>query len=215
MQATTVILEGADGSGKTQITEQVAARLRGYGLRVFTLADPGSTALGARVRGLLGVDDGASAIAATALAKFLLYQAARVETEQTLLAPALEAADVILFDRWVPSTYVFQVLMAKLDESLVLNIVESTCGYRTADVALYLAVAPDVLKRRLARRDGRVTMLKECEREVFAYEAMIADHGGWQTNWHPINAEATIQDVVTGVTELVWAMHDTRKALAY
>ncbi len=204
--AVTVLLEGVNGCGKTETGHQVASQLRGYGLKVMELADPGSTRVGVQLRRLLGLDGGEK-LPLDQLTRFLLYQASRVQTEQELLRPALDHADVVLLDRWVPSSLVYQSMLSGIAEEIVTAVVESTCHYLTCDVALYLRVDHKTALGRLKRRDVVVPRLADVEREVVAYDFMVHQGSGWQgDHWHELDASYGLQHVVTSVVELTYGM---------
>ncbi len=211
MTAVTVLLEGVDGCGKTETGHQVATQLRGYGLKVMELADPGSTRAGVQVRRLLGLDGGEK-LPLDQLTRFLLYQASRVQTEQELLRPALDHADVVLLDRWVPSSWVYQSMLGGIAPEIVAAVVESTCHYLTCDVALYLHVDAKTALGRLKRRDVVVPRLADVEREVAAYDVMVHESSGWQgDHWHELNASYQLRDVVTSVVEVVYGMFEAAR----
>jgi dTMP kinase len=100
-----IVLEGAEGVGKSTQLAHLASRLRTRGRTVTTVREPGGTPLGEAVRGLLldpaGDVDGA--------AEALLYMASRAQLVAGVVRPALERGEDVLLDRFFLSTYAYQV----------------------------------------------------------------------------------------------------------
>ena len=111
-----ITLEGIEGGGKTsQIANMVAfIESRGYACR--TTREPGGTAIGTQIRGVLlnpanhDLDP---------LSELLLYVADRVQHIQAVIAPRLAAGDVVLCDRFFDATLVYQGYARGLDKTLI------------------------------------------------------------------------------------------------
>jgi dTMP kinase len=99
-----LVIEGPDGSGKTTQVELLAARLRARGLEVLTTREPGGTPLGQRLRVLLLDADGSP----DPRTETLLLAADRAEHVARVVRPALAAGRVVVSDRFVPSSLVYQ-----------------------------------------------------------------------------------------------------------
>lgn len=203
MKALTVLFEGVDGAGKTTLIRRVKATCELAGMQVAVLQDPGATELGISIRNWLQVNDRQSdeTVRLHRMTRFLLYQASRVQAEQELLLPAIENSDIVLMDRWVPSTVVYQHMIGNLPWEVVESVVENTCSYLQFDVALYLQVSAMTAARREHDRKQRfgapnAQALAMSTRLVNAYEQIVADGGGWQgSHWRYIDGEQR-QDLV-------------------
>ncbi|MGZ8735060.1 MAG: dTMP kinase, partial [Acidimicrobiia bacterium] len=105
-----IVLEGADGSGKSTQVARLAERLRAGGRTVVETFEPGATALGGRIRAL--VLDGPSAsvggAAPDAVTEALLMAADRAQHVAEVVRPALARGDWVVCDRFVPSSLVYQ-----------------------------------------------------------------------------------------------------------
>jgi dTMP kinase len=102
---TFVTLEGIEGVGKTSAMAHVAAWFRDRGHEVVCTREPGSTALGERVRELL-LDPHGAAIAP--LTELLLMFAARAQHLAEVVRPALAAGRTVVCDRFTDATYAYQ-----------------------------------------------------------------------------------------------------------
>ena len=108
-----IVLEGAEGAGKTTQISLLANRLEGAGFPVLTLREPGGTPLGDSIRELLL--DPSREICSEAEA--LLFLASRAQIVRTEIDPALSRGVVVIMDRFFLSTYAYQVAGRGLDES--------------------------------------------------------------------------------------------------
>lgn len=97
--------EGLDGSGKTTQMRLLARRLRAEGGDVVELAEPGTTEIGKKIRSIL-LDPSHEKM--SPVAEMLLYFAARAQTVDEILRPALERGAMVLSDRWTDSTRAYQ-----------------------------------------------------------------------------------------------------------
>lgn len=100
-----ISFEGVDGCGKSTHARMLAAQLRGAGLDVLEVRDPGSVALSEAIRQLL-LDPANGAL--TAHAELLLYEAARAQLVDERIAPALAQGRVVVSDRFFDSTTAYQ-----------------------------------------------------------------------------------------------------------
>ncbi|MFW6133914.1 MAG: dTMP kinase [Planctomycetota bacterium] len=100
-----IVLDGPDGSGKSTQLARLATWLRGSGLEVIEIRDPGGTAVGDRIREIL-LD--AAHAEMTVGCETLLYMASRAQLWPERIAPALADGACVLCDRWVSATVAYQ-----------------------------------------------------------------------------------------------------------
>lgn len=127
-----VVVDGIDGCGKSTQASLLAAAL-GVESRLH-LREPGSTALGERLRELLlshefHIDPGVET---------LLFAAARRQMLEEIVAPALARGLSIVCERFHPSTYSYQSLAGELDEEAVLGLLHTWAGEPRPDLILLL-----------------------------------------------------------------------------
>ncbi len=99
-----IAFEGPEGSGKTTQLRRLYRRLRRAGVPVVRTREPGGTRLGERLRALLKRADQNPAPEA----ELFLFLAARAQLVSTVIRPALAAGQVVLCDRYSPSTLAYQ-----------------------------------------------------------------------------------------------------------
>lgn len=97
--------DGVDGAGKTTQSKLLAEWLRSEGYAVTTCRDPGGTPAGDRIRQLL-LDRNTGSL--SPLTETFLYMASRCQLMEEVIRPALERLEIVLCDRFVLSTVVYQ-----------------------------------------------------------------------------------------------------------
>lgn len=102
MRGRFITFEGIDGSGKSTQLATTAAALRAGGIDVLETREPGGTALGEALRGILLRQ------AMSPLTETLLMFAARVEHIDEVIVPALGTGHWVLCDRFTDATYAYQ-----------------------------------------------------------------------------------------------------------
>ena len=139
--------DGPDGGGKTTQVARLIAWLRDEGREVVACRDPGGTALGDRIRGLLLDHDEHVAIALRA--EMLLYMASRAQLVEERIRPALEAGRVVVCDRYLLANVVYQGHAGGLDVDDLWHVGRVATGGLLPDLTLVLDLPPEVAAARL------------------------------------------------------------------
>lgn len=145
-----VVVEGADGAGKTDLCAGLADALRAEGRDVVALREPGGTALGEQIRTIL--KDPASVVCDRAEA--LLFAAARAQLVAEVIVPALDRGAWVLVDRFGDSTEIYQGIARGLGIVTMRELTGFATAGVTPDRVLALQIDVDVAARRMGRRDG-------------------------------------------------------------
>lgn len=98
-------LDGIDGSGKSTQVRLLAEALGQRGYELAVCRDPGSTALGERLREILLHHHGTPIHRRS---EMLLYMAARAQLVEEVIRPALAGGRVVLSDRFLLANVVYQ-----------------------------------------------------------------------------------------------------------
>jgi len=202
-----ITLEGGEAAGKSTQIARLAERLRRQGRLVLELREPGGTPLGEKIRHLLKHDpDGRGMSPETEL---LLMNASRAELVRTRILPALRSGQVVLCDRFYDSTIAYQGHGRGLDLAAVQSVIQLAVGGLRPDRTLWLDVAPEIARTRLAGRkaaQGSAEPSDRFDEEQAAFFARVA-HGFRESfhaepdRWQHVDAGGTLD----GVEEAVWS----------
>lgn len=140
-----IALEGVDGSGKSTVARALVERLASSGDEAILVREPGGTALGEVVRGLLldseRLDD---------WAEVFLFAAQRSELAREVVLPALESGTWVVSDRSYYSSIAYQGRGRGLGEDKVRAINEIGLDGVVPHHVFVLDVEPDLA---LARQE--------------------------------------------------------------
>jgi dTMP kinase len=144
-----ITFEGPEGGGKSTQVQRLAAYLRSMNMPCTLLREPGGTPIGDRIRQIL-LDPTLREM--TQRAEILLYAASRAQLVEERILPALKRGDVVLCDRFVDSSLVYQGYAPDwdLDEVKAINRI-ATGGLRPHRTYL-LDLPVDESERRLKKR---------------------------------------------------------------
>ncbi|CAN5131927.1 hypothetical protein BH18CHL2_BH18CHL2_11220 [soil metagenome] len=153
-------LEGGEGSGKTVQAALLAAALRASGHEVVLTREPGGTALGERLRDVVLH---AREVPLGARAQVLVFSAARAQHVDEVIRPALEAGKVVIADRFLDSTAVYQ----GVGQGLAPEALEAVTAFAVDGIrprrTFVLDVPVDVAGRRRLAERGRAWDRLEAE----------------------------------------------------
>ena len=155
-RGTFITFEGLDGSGKTTQMRRLAAWLTASGHTVVTLRQPGSTALGDRLRAVLVDSRSESALGPiTPLAEMALMFADRAQAIAEIIDPALAAGSIVLCDRYTDSSEAYQGAGRHLGSSRILAMHAAVCNNLQPDLTLLLLPPLEAALARARRRNHR------------------------------------------------------------
>ena len=103
-QGELISFEGVEGCGKSTQIKLAADFLQKQGVKVWVTREPGATALGKEIRRLLLSPD----FSPEAITELFLYLADRLEHVKKVIAPRIEQGFLVLVDRYIDSTWVYQ-----------------------------------------------------------------------------------------------------------
>lgn len=119
-----ITFEGGEGAGKSTHIGRLASLLEEHGEKVVRLREPGGTAIGEALRGVV-LDVHNSQMADEC--ELLIYEAARAQIVKEVIAPALEEGAVVLCDRFYDSTIAYQAYGRGLSREFVSVCNEFAC----------------------------------------------------------------------------------------
>jgi dTMP kinase len=151
-----ITFEGLDGSGKTTQMRRLAAWLTASGCSVVMLRQPGSTALGDRLRSVLLDSRSESAFGPISpLSEMALMFADRAQAIAEIIEPALAAGSIVLCDRYTDSSEAYQGAGRQLGSARILAMHAAVCNNLQPDLTLLLLPPLEAALARARRRNHR------------------------------------------------------------
>jgi dTMP kinase len=149
-----ITFEGGEGAGKSTQIKRLADKLREAGFDVVVTREPGGSPGAEAVRHVL-LSGAAEPFGPKMEA--LLFAAARSDHVEQVIRPAVERGAIVLCDRFLDSTRVYQGVTGDLDPAFVKALEDVTVNGMVPDMTLILDLDPEVgLKRASARRGSEV-----------------------------------------------------------
>ncbi len=165
-----ISFEGIEGCGKSTQIQLLADTLRAQNQEVLVTREPGGTALGQILRKLLLAP-------ATPLApgtEVLLLLADRAQHIQEVIAPALNAQQIVLCDRFLDSTIAYQGYGRQIDLSFLAQLNTFTCACYMPVLTFLLDVPVTEGLRRAQKRRGNETA-DHFEAESIAFHERVRE----------------------------------------
>jgi dTMP kinase len=167
-----ITFEGLDGSGKTTQLRLLAASLTAAGRDVVSLRQPGGTALGDRIRGILLDSRSEASLGPIAPAtEMALMFADRAQAIAEIIEPALAAGSIVLCDRYTDSSEAYQGGGRQLGSERILAMHAAACGNLQPDLTLLLLPSLEGSLRRARRRNQRHTRQQGTDENRFERES--------------------------------------------
>ena len=161
-----ITFEGGEGCGKFTQIAALKARLEAMGKTVVQTREPGGTPLGESVRNLLQHDDAGQGMSPEA--ELLLFAASRAQHVRELIAPAIAQGQIVLCDRFLDSTTVYQGVARAIDSKKVDTINQFAIGDTKPDLTILIDLPPEIgLARVHARSDGQLDRMENEAIEFF------------------------------------------------
>ena len=170
-----ITLEGIEGAGKSSQLENIVAFFRTRGYECLTTREPGGTAIGQQIRGIL-LDPANRDL--DARAELLLYVSDRIQHIRTVIEPHLGDRRVVVCDRFFDATLVYQGYARGLDMGLIRNLHRLVCNDLTPDLTLLFDLEPELGLARAWRQignGGRTSLESRFERETLEFHQKVRD----------------------------------------
>ena len=145
-----ISFEGSEGSGKSTQIASLAGRLQKLGREVVVTREPGGTEIGEQIRNIVIHNSKGDEMCAET--ELLLYTAARAQLVREVIAPALTRGAVVLSDRFLDSSTVYQGIARNLAPDPVSQINRFAVGNVMPDLTLVIDVPTEVSLQRIRQR---------------------------------------------------------------
>lgn len=153
-----ITLEGIEGVGKTTNLHFIQNLLSAQGYDCVLTREPGGTALGESLRGLL-LSHAEAAMSADA--ELLMMFAARAEHLDKVIRPALSVGKIVLCDRFTEATYAYQGGGRQLGMEKIARLEQWVQGDLRPDLTIILDAPVEIGRRRAGLRSAPDRIEKE------------------------------------------------------
>ena len=151
MKGKFITLEGSEGSGKSTQSALIVEYLKKAGHDVLQLREPGGVKISEAIRNLL-LDVKNTDMSSEC--ETLLYMAARAQIVKEVITPALSVGKIIVCDRFLDSTIVYQGYGNGVDIDLIKRLGKFATSGITPDITLLFDIETEEgLSRTNATKD--------------------------------------------------------------
>ena len=168
MKGLFIVMEGPDGSGKTTQINLLKEYLEEEGYECLITREPGGTVIGEEVRQLILNPEYKEMSSVT---EILLYAASRAQLMHEVIGPALEAGKIVISDRFVDSSIVYQGIARNLGISTVSAVNAPGIGIYRPDGIFFI----DLSEAEGLRRKKEQKKLDRMEQEGIDFHHMVSE----------------------------------------
>ena len=168
MKGLFIVMEGPDGSGKTTQINLLKEYLEEAGYECLITREPGGTVIGEEVRQLILNPEHKEMSPVT---EMLLYAASRAQLVHEVIGPALEEGKIVISDRFVDSSIVYQGIARNLGISTVAAVNAPGIGIYRPDGTFFI----DLSEAEGIRRKKNQKKLDRMEQESIDFHHLVSE----------------------------------------
>lgn len=191
-----IVFEGPDAAGKSTQIARTHEYLLKNGYNVTLTREPGGTPTGALLRTILLDSD----VEIDPKAEALMMAADRAQDVAQVILPALVRGDVVLSDRYIPSSLVYQGIVRGLGVEQVQELSTFAVGDHRPDLTLCFDIPDHIAHERIGDEPDRI----EQEGQGFhqkireAYRQLTHDF-----SWSAVDAYGSEDEVFARIIDLI------------
>lgn len=163
-----ITFEGLDGVGKSTQIKNLARWLRSRDIEVITTPEPGGTALGRKLRGIL-LSSRTSGL--SPLAELALMFADRAQHIDELILPAIHRGQWVLCDRFTDSSVAYQGGGRELGNGIIGQMHKLVCHDLQPDLTILMVSDPAASLKRARRRNVQRSRRNRADENRFEQES--------------------------------------------
>lgn len=194
-----IVFEGPEAVGKSTQIMLLEKYLEHKGFEVVRTREPGVAGLGVKLRELLLDTD----IHIAPRAEALMMAADRAQNVEVEILPSLKKGAVVLSDRHVPSSLVYQGIVRRLGVEEVKALSDFACNGHQPDIVLCFDLNDDLARSRAKGNPDRM----EREGEDFHQQVRDAYRDlSKKYSWSVIDANGTEEEVSNRINDLIFPL---------
>ena len=136
-----ITFEGGEGSGKSTQIKLLSKLLTEQNISHVVTREPGGTEIGEQIRKIL-LQGNIEKL--DSYSEFLCFAASRREHLKKIILPALNKNKIVICDRFLDSSYVYQGMVGGLKKEIITKIHDDFCFKKYPDLTILLNVNPKV-----------------------------------------------------------------------
>ncbi|MEL7647018.1 MAG: dTMP kinase [Sedimentibacter sp.] len=195
-----IVLEGPDGSGKSTMAQKIGQYFSELGREIEFTREPGGTDISEKIRELILDRNNTEMDYRT---EALLYAAARAQLVNEKIIPWLEDGKIVISERYVYSSLVYQGLGRDLGMEEIKKINDFGTSGLKPDMVLLLDVDPEKALKRKLSIDGGDRLENEnisFHRDVYEGYKCLSD---FCPEVRTIDAERTIDEIFQEIKDII------------
>ena len=166
-----ISFEGSEGSGKSTQIARLAGHIQKAGREVVATREPGGTEIGEQIRNIIVHNSKGDEMCPET--ELLLFTAARAQVVREVIAPALARGAIVLSDRYLDSSTVYQGIARNLAPGPVSDINQFAVGNVMPDLTVVIDVPTEVSLARIRQRASDLP--DRMERENIAFYTKVRE----------------------------------------
>ncbi len=146
-----ITMEGTDGSGKSTQLNLLSQYLEKKGFNIVFVREPGGTKIGEKIRDII-LDINNKKM--DYMTETFLYASSRSQLVNEIIAPELKKGSIVICDRFVDSSIVYQGIARNIGIDVVKKINNIATGGLTPDITFFLDLSPqEAIKRKIQQKE--------------------------------------------------------------
>ena len=198
-----ITLEGGEGAGKTTIANAVIDKLSTLGIETLYTREPGGIKIAEKIREVILDRDHTEMDCRT---EALLYAAARRQHLVEKVKPAMDEGRIVLCDRFVDSSIVYQGYARGIGMDEVREINQFAIEGFMPDLTIFFDIKPEIGLARIAANDSRE--VNRLDVEGLAFHELVYEGYKKQAKMNPerivsVDATKSVETLTDEVCALI------------
>lgn len=204
-----ISVEGGEGAGKSIQVEILTSHLHEQGYTVVVTREPGGTRIGEQIRAITHNPENVDLESTT---EAYLMAAARAQHVAQIIEPALAAGKIVVCDRYVDSSIVYQGYGRKLGVDVVQTLNDLAVNGAVPDLTILLDVTPETGMRRRSKATKGKDRLDLQQKDFYerVYRGYLALAKTNPKRYVVINAARSIETIASEIWRVVQTRLNSR-----
>ncbi len=189
-----IVFEGTEGCGKSTQAKKLADDLKKLPKKVQLIREPGTTLLGESIKTFFKDIEKINPIS-----ELFLFEAARAQLVNDVINPSLALGNIVICDRFYPSTLAYQAYARGIDKEFVTRCNDLATSKLVPDLIIWLKIPIEMGLERKSEDEKNFY-----ERESLSFHKKVYDGYLSQerdsNNWFIVDGTASVEEV----SKIIW-----------